>query len=473
MEDLHEDQKNTSVKNKNVHLFSPKNADITATVKFETLNKLNRFMPHVSGNEFCVLHFIWSRTIYWGKSQEFICARHFLKGIPNVIEPLNSSSRSLSRSLSSLVEKGILLRVHHEHSGSSYAINFKWEPVIMKAPKSSKPKNTGGLKTPKRLAEKTEENGVAKLATGVAKLARGGSQIGEHKYDNNKLDNNKYDKEVSASALTDILPTKNKKEEVEKIKKAAEDFIGRAVIRSREARERKLTKAAERETVADLERLWREEIRIVHPDYPPPCWSAKERGQMKNFRNDFHAEPEPKRVLPFLKFCIENWNRIMTCRFRFRKNFSCPEFPDLGFIMAFKKDFLFVYGDENFESKNLGLTYFDQQVRALKKRGYTTAQAEKAVRERSAKKVDDTVEAELKALKERVRYECAEKEKKIQEVKQLERERAREAAKRYKEKLKQQKLEEEKPPIQKRELDADGYPVFQDNFGPFGDFDDE
>lgn len=427
------------------NLFGSKKADITPTAKFHSLTILNRFMPHVSPAEFTVLYFVWMRTVYWGKPSEYVCRRHFLEGIPETIEPLNMSQRNLIRCLKNLVAHGMLFRAYHHDGGSSFTINFSWGPEMLKTPKNPKQQTTGGLKSSKKSAEKGGDN-----------LALGGCKFGTHKYENNKS----VHTGVSGKPQTPDTEVLSATESLLESTKKAE-------ARSREQRAKKLARAAERESVADLERLWQESMRIAHPDYPVISWTRKECGQVKHLRDAFRLKEPDAKFMPFMKFCIEQWNRIIAFRFEWREDFTCPEFPAIGFVLAFKKEFLFAYADKEFHTRSLGLSDYESEMRKYKKMGYTEEQAEKAIRH--------TNENSKAVQKQRERAEQLESGVRglTRKVKQLEHEKAMLEIERGRELMKQRKQKKVDPEPVKRNIpvDADGWAEFK-GFEDFGGFDD-
>lgn len=439
MEDSHNLNRGSSDKKSNVVVFEPKKRDMTPSQKFHSLTTLNKLMPHVSPAEFTVLYFVWMRTIYWSKTTEYVCRRHFLEGIPGTIEPLNMSTRNLVRCLKNLVAGRMLFRTVHRDGGSSFTINFAWEPEMLKQPKKAKTKNVSALREPKKSTK-----------TGGANLALGGCKFGTHKYDNNKSvhkDNGKPLSVCNSAAENLIKQTKE------------------AIERSREQKAKKLILAAKRESVPDLEKLWREAMRIAHPDFAVPVWGPKERGQVKNMRNDFQQSGEP--FFPFLNFCIENWNRILAFRFAWMKEVIPPEFPDICFLAGYKKQFLFAYGDASFWDRSLGLTRHEREMRKYKKMGYTEEQAVKAIEHDM--KHNQIIQKEMdraEQLESGVRGLT-------KKVKQLEHEKAMLEIQRGRELMKQrkQKKAEPEPVKQKLPVDADGWAEFK-GFEAFGGFDD-
>jgi hypothetical protein len=447
--ELHVLHPGASEKKGNVVVFAPKKVDITPNEKFHSLTIINKFMPHISPAEFSVVYFVWLRTIYWGKPKEYVCFRHFLEGIPDTVEPLNISRSTLIRSLKNLVSGGMLFRAYHRDGGSSFTINFSWGPEMLKQPKNPKQKTTGGLKSSKKIAEKSTEKGGVKMTLG-------GCQNDTHKYENNKS----VHTGVSGKPQTPDTEVLSATENLTKSTKEAQE-------RSRAQRAKNLARAAERESVADLERLWQEAMRIAHPEYPIISWTKKQYGQARNLRDAFRAKNPDAKFAPFLKFCIDDWDRVIAFRFSWKDDLVCPEFPDIDFIFGFKKEFLFTYADKEFHTRSLGLSEYEREMRKYKKMGYTEEQAEKAIKH--------SAENSKAVQKQRERAEQLESGVRglSKKVKQLEHEKAMLEIQRGRELMKQRKQKKSDPEPVKRNIpvDADGWAEFK-GFEDFGGFDD-
>jgi hypothetical protein len=321
--------------------------EISAAKKFETLKILNlNILTHLSSAEAKVLMFIWHRTVYWGKTSEYIPRRHFMDGVGEVAAPVGVSLRGLINALASLEKSGVLKRWKAGNGGSYYSINFAWELPMLREPKNPKGRATGTLKEPK--------NRGCKNCTGT------GAKTAPHKYENNKYELLKEGSAPSGARPDDL-----------------QDSINRATAKSRERKAAKLAKASQYETAGGLERLWAAEVATRFPDADYTAWTVKDFGMVSKFRKNFSATQGSK-TWPFFQFIIEHWQRIGVLYFSWMKNDLFPAYPDVGLVLKFKKQFLHAFTDEKFLVRQMNLSRHEREINKLKKLGYTQAQAEEA-----------------------------------------------------------------------------------------------
>lgn len=399
---------------------------LTASEKFNLLEKINRdYLPLLSPAEYTVLMFIFARTIQWGRKAEFIRQKHFLEGIPDTIGPVPIKERNLVTIIQKLVGKGIVIREINKN-GSWYAINFDWNVVMLRTPKPKENKEISRLKVPK--------GGTAKIAGGVLqKLQDRNTRI------------IKYEKEVVSEAVAS---------QTSKTGLTIKESLDQANQRHAKAYKKKMDKAASAETPGSLSVLWHARIKELYPEMPYLPWTKKEWGQIKNFMIAYRANGK---VWPMLEFAIENWKRIGTLKFEWKDGITFPEYPNLGFFIGFKKDFVAAYADKEFLKRSLKLTQREREIAKLMRLGYTEEQA--------VAEVDRSAENSKVAVKYKKAAEEANRDNRIltEKLKQVEREKTALQIQKGRELLKKERLNpgSSKNSVQKEKRDKDGYREFK------------
>lgn len=439
---------------KNIH------KEFSASAKFESLKIIHsEWLADLSPSEYKLVCFIWQRTIYWGKKREAISHRHFLEGITNrktgeiVQKPTGLSKQSVISAINSLEEKGVLSRTQRGQNAFTYHLNLGWMPKMLKEPKNKKG-GSGTLKTPKG---------------GVQKLDPGGSKILTPKYDNIKYAHKEEESESELShpgqgRENSKRGTDDTNEYSDNPAAGLEESIAAAKKVSAAAREKKMARAAKRENVADLEKMWVSKMHAVHPDCPMAAWTVKQCGQVKNFRDQYKKETGGP-VWPFFDFCIANWHRIGKLRFAWMKGLMFPEYPSVDFLMGFKKHFILMMGDERFYERQIGMTQKERDIAKLIKQGYTMEQAEKVY-------LDDLEQSKI-VQRQSKRADAAEKDVRgVQQTnRQLEAEIKRLKLQQGRELIAKQKEENAKPKVnpgsivkKKVKRDKDGFVIPEDDY---------
>ncbi len=135
------------------------NSEFTPSQKFETLKIMQKiWIGRLTPSEFHVVFFIWCRTVFWGKGTEFIKYRHFIEGIPDVIDGVPFAERRLKDILDALVKKEILFR-DITQTGSFYTLDFEWD--------TKRHPSASGKKLRKKRAELVNSSRVQRFANKV------------------------------------------------------------------------------------------------------------------------------------------------------------------------------------------------------------------------------------------------------------------------------------------------------------------
>lgn len=366
--------------------------DISPNEKFKTLRVMAKEWMPLPPAEFSVVFFVWSRTVFWGKKTERVQFRHFLEGIPGTIGPLPFTRATLRKAINSLVEKGILIR-EQETWGSRYSLNFSNDDTASPSPKSRKKSRT----------DQSSVTDTKKYPGRVKNRDRGDVKNDDsYKYENNNLEKDNSEHSVSG----------DKSPQIERGKLKKERFSTEVLIQ-------KENKPFLRPTaVPVLEKIWLDENKKVYPEYPCMPWTPQECGMTKDFVKKFHALHPDKDVSEFFLFAVRDWNRMKARYFGWMKRMDYPEYPSIKFILSFKDQFLWLFGDEKFRDWSPP-TEFQRDVRRLVKMGYTEEQAKNEIeygRVKSKPLIKMTAERDL------ARKEAAYA---LQEAKQLEQENKR------------------------------------------------
>lgn len=430
------------------------NANAGAREKFLSLEILYRdLMRGLNVHECLVLNFIWMRTCFWGKNREFIKTKHFIEGIPGIIAGLPLSKPAILRATKSLTEKNLIIKETQIY-GCWFEIVFtpKESNVIMlRQPKNKRSGTNSGLKNPK--------GGEYLIDTTRYPIDT------TYKLDNIKLGHKEKNSESLLSQMKEDRNLKKEKKQEEFLE--LEKSIQRASDNSKRIRERKIERAKKSETINSLKLLWKDLTLKTFPEMPYADWTGIQCKKIKDFKNAYLADNE--RVWPFLEFCIANWSRIAKLRFGWLTDVKPPDYPDIDFLIGFKKFFIQAYADKEFFERQIGATPKEREIRKLKRMGYTDEQAEKIYLEQleksaATKRVSEKAE---KAQAELARSRIHSKSRQKDLEKELRRQKL-ENARLHEELQKKRKKEKLHPaansikPEKEIRYDADGYAIFEE-----------
>lgn len=430
------------------------NANAGAREKFLSLEILYRdLMPGLTASEHLVLHFIWMRTYFWGKPREFIKTKHFIDGIQGRMSGLPLSKATILRATKSLAEKGIIIKETQVYGC--------WFEIVF-TPKES---NVIMLRTPKNNKSKVAGKGLAAPIKRYQPDTTRYHSDTTYKLDNIKLGHKEKNSESLLSQMKEDRNLKKEKKQEEFLE--LEKSIQRASDNSKRIRERKIERAKKSETINSLKLLWKDLTLKTFPEMPYADWTGIQCKKIKDFKNAYLADNE--RVWPFLEFCIANWSRIAKLRFGWLTDVKPPDYPDIDFLIGFKKFFIQAYADKEFFERQIGATPKEREIRKLKRMGYTDEQAEKIYLEQleksaATKRVSEKAE---KAQAELARSRIHSKSRQKDLEKELRRQKL-ENARLHEELQKKRKKEKLHPaansikPEKEIRYDADGYAIFEE-----------
>ncbi len=375
--------------------------ELSAGQKFDCLPALLALAKLVTAQEYCILSFVYMRSVFWGKREAYIPMRHFVEGVYDtdgicVTPSILKDERYTRRLVNSLLKKDFLRRDMRGGTGGYpyYSLNLEKGFAMLRQPKEKKNKAAAGLKTPKKGGE------------GKIYLGGEGKIYPPTDYDKTNYDKNKCEPSAAHSPA----------DACESLKERVLEVGGKSKTRRAE----KLATAKTRSGVADLERVWTEAARAAYPEMPLAGWTMKERGQIKNFR-DALVKESGVRASEFLVFAAENWARIAALYFS-RGKVRAPQYPDISFLMGLKKSFLHAFADSAFNQRQLKASSEERKIAKYVRMGYTEAQAEKMIggeeKEiaaiRKAQDAKDKAEMDNRALLDKNRL--LEKEKRELEI---------------------------------------------------------
>lgn len=326
--------------------------DFSAATKFKSLEIINRlWISQLSPSEFKIVIFIWQRTVWWNKTSELILLKHFTNGVYDKEKNLVQAGVGLKRRqimdvIAALLEKGVIIRTPQGPKSFRYSLNLAWSGSMLREPKKKKGENAG-LKQPKKAKDGAENRTL------------GGAENRTYKLGKEKLGN----KEESESELSQSVSEKLYSE------------LDRAKKKSLACHEKKNDKRRRRESAADLEALWRDMVKHEHSEVSVAAWTVKQRGKISKIRDIWRAEGNPS-FWPFLQFAVANWHRIGTLRFGWMKDVSYPEYPDIDFLLGFRKHFIAAMADETFHERQIGRGEKEREISKFIRMGYTPEQAE-------------------------------------------------------------------------------------------------
>lgn len=311
--------------------------------------------PRISPSEGAIVNFVMDRTVSFYKEWEDIPMRHFLNGVTDrktgekISAGAGLSESTVKRCLASLIRKGLIKRQPAQKNfGAYYSYSVNWSEVQSFAnPVSKNFKNVdeqGGKIEPSRMSKRTHP----------------GSKMTPHNNRNITTENNNGYERSRAVIRDQVLSEKhsaensadkvNQEPAPEKINRSAHNIKGKYP--------------------ADLEAIWTGTMQKAWPHTVHMGWTGKEKGHAGDLVRYLGAD----RACEFVEWAIRNWRMTKLSKFPAKRDVTCPEMPEFGFLFSFRKDFLDVWNDRNFYASlagnpKAGLVVF------LKNQGYSEEDA--------------------------------------------------------------------------------------------------
>ena len=322
----------------------------------------------LSVSQQAVLRFVTDRTIPWNKEWEIITLRQFLEGIVSkagevIHKGIRLSKRAIQYALKELVEQGYILKREVSRWGrlvNQYAINLERLNMALPTPKKDRTKAAASL-----LPQRRQDMGISEAPKDTTLELQSG-----------EIDEDVWVQEVHPSSAT-VAPYNSTKETVKNFSKNREresaPFGKRVLEKVEEARERyrfALKRKSQRHlSNYSIEAAWKasmlenwESVRIL-------SFTGKDHGNAKRLFKDLGKE-----TISFLEWCVSNWHLVRRAKFSKSKTLEYPDYPDFGFLFAFRHAFVDVWNERHYHER-LANHPKAALVVHLRKQGYTFEQA--------------------------------------------------------------------------------------------------
>lgn len=324
--------------------------------------------------ELNVVRFIFEVTIAWGKVVDRIKVEHSCNGL-GPVPGTGFSDKKVRLVLKTLQFRGVITRRRTPY-GYLYAINFEWKSrsiTVLKVPKKQQNGSAAGLATPKKSGE-----------IGTAYRSRSVRETDLYTREDTSTEDTSTRSPIGSEGGAPV----------------------RAIAASTAARlkavaDAKLAKDKGKRK-ADLSAVWLKAYRETFPDATVPFWTAKELGQARLFLRGMPADPMPEGER--LSWFVVNWALVINARFAWMTESPPPEFPTIGFMLAFKDRFYEAFNEKARLRKDLTVSTADRRVRVLIRQGLSEEEARTQVEaQQGLGKERAKLEEERKALNDMMR----------------------------------------------------------------------
>lgn len=353
---------------------------LSTSKKYDLQQKILRaWMPLLTPEQFMVLLFIFDRTYGWGKTTEYIKMAHFCTGVQGSFNGTGMSKRAVYRALEALREAGVV-QSKSDGRGVYYSINERWEAGMLRTPKRLKAGNSS--------TEKGTEKLTKKCHIRHTRSATSGTPIYKTKHDKKEHGN-----QAAAAALrTPKEKSKKKSSRAGTSAAGAMAALGEEVpfaeklkaarAASAVATDKAMLRAKKTQSVLALEKLWQAAVRKQFPEASLVAWPKSAAMKVAGFKKQWQSQVIYRKdkgctAWDFFAFAIANWRRIRQLKFNWMKDVQAPEYPDVEFLIGFKKHFIAAMDEEGFEQRRMKLTARDRLYQKLIREGYTPEDAER------------------------------------------------------------------------------------------------
>lgn len=412
---------------KNFDIYSGLSDKTCSYITRENLRRLiNRFFTKfITGNEKKVLDVIFERTCGCNKWQEVIKYDHFEKGVYSkkyagyIQKDINLSKKTIISCLSSLIDKGLVLRSEHKTLGYrnhtfKYRIDFlykfeEWSGMVCYGDKIVEEVPDSELE-PKSFIELTLEKEDSKeqnidvnfttnnnIKTNIVsyKQSKGLTPSRLNNLQVNTRDNSfVLDTLKSGSGnRKKIQYNKNMLNERKKKRREAEistanDLLARHQEEAKDTQKSKITKyiTTTKPSIKAFCEVWQHFSRKEH-GLKSVTFNQKSRACIKGWLQSYSGvymfdqetisgtQLKPVTVLEFVSWSLINWNRVIKNKLHWVN--AAPSLPDLRFWFSFKDQFIQEYKaayDKYYSAKN---PYLESEL-LLRKAGLDGEELNKA-----------------------------------------------------------------------------------------------
>lgn len=342
--------------------------DFSPAEKCAVRNVLSReWGPHLSSDEFRVLHYLIDNTIEWGRRVFDFTWEQIAHGIPAEpgqgwawkLPPLNMSRATFYRVVASLVAKGAIMRETVHRTCTRLVLNLVWSPRegVMSPKLAMSKRKRAELGSQ---AETQDDLFGEALGSQIETQTGGyGSQI------ETPIKQNVFQQNVSSPAQAPssagpslpipkirrrVRPTPVEATKDQPVSPAAPVTAREALQRVAAKAEAKRAKASHRKVDASNAYLmtWKAAWQETFPQTPVYNLAGSElHALVAVLRQRFHNDVETRHA--FLDFCVRNWSVILAKKFKWMRQSPPPPTPKAGFIIAAKMmpHFLDAFAERN------------------------------------------------------------------------------------------------------------------------------
>ena len=344
--------------------------------------------PYLKASETKVIGFIFTHTHAWGRAGCRLAVPDFIHGT-KTSHGTGLSDKTVRRTLATLEALGAITRERLKY-GYRITLDMDWNPTVLRTPKAPQKARTVQLAAPKAHRKtpsssiQTGQNDQARLVkmTGPTKE----DQLQEEERRKNSpaaraLDEAQQDADsVEGREARAVAPSVNPDRALSSVEAHAAvrrliDLAGR-----KKAADQVKATAKAKDAPATFDRLWAIGFQEAFPSVTMPAWTGREHGQVKLFLRETH--PSGRDPQAFLAWCVQAWPLIINTRFAWMQDRAPPQWPEIGFLLAFRKTFYEAWNDRERLRHELTLTGVERRTQRLVRRGLTH---EEAAREAAAR----------------------------------------------------------------------------------------
>jgi hypothetical protein len=420
--------------------------------KHEVYEFMSRYMqPACKGKEYLLLLFIYNRTIMWGKTKERIPHRHFIEGVYSqegmlITYRCGVNKNTLIKSIKELEDNNLIIKYEESTNlkGAVYGLNldYKGEVMINKEKKLSESSIGSGNLSGRKIEESKLSGGIKEDPLEVSQLnprrcisdTTGGISIkppeGQTRYievNKRKIDKTKVNKKLIAasneSAITDFSEEGENTNQLEENKK--ESFAGRAqeILASSKKRyedkyQKLLTKKKPKST--EFVYVWTSRIKLKYPDFPVSDFTKRELAMVNQFMKKLNLG-DSSAVLEFVEWSIDHWRMVTNTILKSLK--SKPDYPDLGFLIRFKNEFIQARSKESYYQELATDDLYSRVYKSAIRKGMTEEQAKNKAKQEVEKEEEQSSlskeRMKIKKAKEALKKTKEQTKKEIDDYKAL------------------------------------------------------
>lgn len=291
--------------------------------------------PLCTAGEFIVFSQIFDRSIGWGRDWCFTTAKLIADGDGNVWSGCSVSDRTVKRCLSSLEEKGIILKQATRNRGTFVQVVLVWEG------------KKAMIAVPKRLregAETTEKRDRMSLIA-TPKRDRVAHVLPEEPSFPSVSQEDKTEYSPPASEPGKEVESGSGKENGNlAARQNLQGLIERTNARIAKKQEQNVERAKQKGNPLSLEIIWRQAVAMHFPEIVvAPTWTKAQHGIIMAIAKKWTNGGKLADFAEFLEWCVVSWPAVMRQQFKWMTKQKPPMAPDFRFWAKFHEEFLNCY----------------------------------------------------------------------------------------------------------------------------------